>query len=233
MAPLIPKHAPDLQPITADELREGLEVPIAEAAPISARAPALLAAYRYHRSISHDGRPWPTCSARTAFRCAQRDVDLGIERVPPVMPPVASSDAAADEPRTQLKALIAFPALAMVPQRVQPWQANAGAATRPAHTPGPWHRNIKPASKYPVVWSGRNTHVAAIVPGAPRRSGSDAGMSEEEQEANINLIVAAPDLLFALKSLVEDVGDYLAWERPCLALDTAQAAIARAEGRQS
>lgn len=30
----------------------------------------------------------------------------------------------------------------------------------PKHTPGPWHRNIPPASKYPIVFSGRNAHVA-------------------------------------------------------------------------
>src|SRR5690349_9189461 len=33
------------------------------------------------------------------------------------------------------------------------------------HTPGPWHRNIKPATKYPTVWSGRNLHVAYVSTG--------------------------------------------------------------------
>ncbi|MCA3185983.1 hypothetical protein [Cupriavidus sp.] len=54
------------------------------------------------------------------------------------------------------------------------------------HTPGPWHRNIRPATKYPVVWSGRNKHVLAI---------KTIGLTEEEIEANINLAASAPDLL--------------------------------------
>lgn len=36
------------------------------------------------------------------------------------------------------------------------------------------------------------------------------------------------DLLSALKLLVADVADYEAWQRPCHALDVANAAIARA-----
>ena len=28
-----------------------------------------------------------------------------------------------------------------------------------SHTPGPWHRNIPPATKYNTVFAGRNTHV--------------------------------------------------------------------------
>jgi hypothetical protein len=98
------------------------------------------------------------------------------------------------------------------------------------HTPGPWHRNIKPASKYPVIWAGRNTHVAVLADGA-RHGGS---LPEEEQEANINLIAAAPELLEAL-SLAADslaVGDP---EREHAyvgeALRKARAAIAKAEGK--
>ena len=121
------------------------------------------------------------------------------------------------------------------------------------HTPGPWHRNIPPASKYPTVWSGRNTHVAAISPGAHRRSGNGCTMSEEEQEANINLIAAAPEMLAALKvaecfkrlgytqqavraleaegitiPLVPPFGNDLA----NYATEQMRAAIAKAEGRQ-
>jgi hypothetical protein len=61
------------------------------------------------------------------------------------------------------------------------------------HTPGPWHRNIKPATKYSTVWSGRNKHVAAV---------TVSGLSPEEVEANISLIAAAPELLAALKALM-------------------------------
>lgn len=62
------------------------------------------------------------------------------------------------------------------------------------HTPGPWHRNIRPAVKYPVVWSGRNKHVLAI---------KTIGLTEEEIEANICLAATAPDLL-AFAKLVLD-----------------------------
>lgn len=100
------------------------------------------------------------------------------------------------------------------------------------HTPGPWHRNIPPASKYPTVWAGRNTHVAAISPGAPRRSGNGCSMSEEEQEANINLIAAAPEILAALKVMVEAYGEAEvdAADQPSMVRE-AMRAIAKAEGR--
>jgi hypothetical protein len=54
------------------------------------------------------------------------------------------------------------------------------------HTKGPWHRNIKPATKYSVVFAGRNTHVARVIVD---------GLTPDEVEANINLIAAAPELL--------------------------------------
>lgn len=60
------------------------------------------------------------------------------------------------------------------------------------HTQGEWARNIKPASKYNTIYAGRNTHVAQL---------ATSGLSEEEIEANCNLIVAAPELLEALEKL--------------------------------
>lgn len=64
------------------------------------------------------------------------------------------------------------------------------------HTPGPWHRNIKPGTKYPTVFAGRNTHVArAVVDGLP----------PEQVEANVDLIAAAPALLDALIEMVDAV----------------------------
>lgn len=64
------------------------------------------------------------------------------------------------------------------------------------HTPGPWHRNIPPATKYVVVWSGRNTHVAKLC--------DDSRVSAEEAEANIDLITAAPELLEVLREIIAD-----------------------------
>lgn len=102
------------------------------------------------------------------------------------------------------------------------------------HTPGPWHRNIKPASKYPTVWAGRNTHVASLL---GHRDGGNNRLSEEELEANIDLIATAPELLTALKTLLkanDDVQTALAdgpdvpgWDRS--ALPKAQAAVTEAE----
>jgi len=66
------------------------------------------------------------------------------------------------------------------------------------HTPGPWHRNIKPARKYGVIFAGRNTHVARL---------AVEGLADDEIEANCDLITAAPDLLAALKWAVARVPD--------------------------
>ena len=58
------------------------------------------------------------------------------------------------------------------------------------HTPGPWHRNIKPTRKYGTIFAGRNTHVAYLAVN---------GLSDDEIEDNCNLVTAAPDLLAALQ----------------------------------
>lgn len=62
--------------------------------------------------------------------------------------------------------------------------------------------------------------------------------SEETREANANLVAASPDLLAALKIMVEEaVDDWNGPLRPSLArgghaIEAARAAIACAEGRQ-
>jgi hypothetical protein len=61
------------------------------------------------------------------------------------------------------------------------------------HTPGPWGRNIRPVSKYPIVYAGRNTHIARVI---------TDGLEEAEAEANADLIAAAPDLLEALRGIL-------------------------------
>lgn len=88
------------------------------------------------------------------------------------------------------------------------------------HTPGPWSRNIKPATKYPTLFAGRNTHVCIV---------SVSGLPPETVEANLLLIRAAPDMLAALESLV--AGNYGQPQGVTVpALDIARAAIARATG---
>lgn len=63
-------------------------------------------------------------------------------------------------------------------------------ANETMHTPGPWSRNIPPASQYPVIFSGRNTHVAQVI---------TRGCPVDQVEANANLIAAAPELLAMLE----------------------------------
>jgi hypothetical protein len=115
-----------------------------------------------------------------------------------------------------------------------------------SHTPGPWHRNIKPARKYSTIFAGQNTHVAHL---------ATEGLRDEELEANCKLIAAAPELLDALINLLADVetlvsestgvyglhlnGDPAPWEELLeggrfewvTTLASAHAAIAKAEGR--
>jgi len=85
------------------------------------------------------------------------------------------------------------------------------------HTPGPWNRNIAPATKYCVIFAGRNEHIASI-----RHS-----KEGDEAEANHNLITAAPDLLDALEIALNEKptgAAYLVWE------SLAREAIAKARG---
>lgn len=97
------------------------------------------------------------------------------------------------------------------------------------HVPGPWHRNIKPATRYPVIFSGRNKHVCAL---------SVQGMTESEAEATLMLIQAAPDMLAALRAVTAELRQLHAHHyRDCTGdcpthavLHLADAAIAKAEG---
>lgn len=66
-------------------------------------------------------------------------------------------------------------------------------------TPGGWNRNVKPASHYPVIFAGRNTHVAQIV---------SKFIPEAQQEANCDAIAQVPALLaevIALRELIEEL----------------------------
>jgi len=85
------------------------------------------------------------------------------------------------------------------------------------YTPGPWHRNIRAGGKYPVVFAGRNTHVAMAT----------QQPSPEETEANIDLIAAAPTMLDALLAIC-DSGVALAEPLERVLLD----AIAKAKGER-
>lgn len=90
------------------------------------------------------------------------------------------------------------------------------------HTPGPWHRNIPPATKYVTVYAGRNTHVTYV---------ATQYLTPEEVEANINLIAAAPELLERLKQAVEMIKD-LRNEHHTVNITGLNATIAKAEGEK-
>jgi hypothetical protein len=73
------------------------------------------------------------------------------------------------------------------------------------HTKGPWGRNIPPASKYPIIFggpTGNHSHVAQVL---------SRGLPPSEVEANADLIAAAPDLLAALRWIVEFCDEHLEW----------------------
>jgi hypothetical protein len=93
------------------------------------------------------------------------------------------------------------------------------------HTGQTWHRNIKPASKYPIIFADRNTHVAQAV---------TRGLSEAEIEANTDLIAAAPELLAALIDCKDALAGHVAYDdtdsAECEAYHAARAAIAKAKG---
>lgn len=95
------------------------------------------------------------------------------------------------------------------------------------HTPGPWHRNIRANGKYPVVFAGRNTHVALV----------QQAKTPDETEANIDLVAAAPELLEALERAARTIevlktfcGVPLTVVRAAETEHVIEAAIAKARG---
>lgn len=110
------------------------------------------------------------------------------------------------------------------------WKMNTLSNGAAEHTPGPWHRNIPPATKYNTVFAGRNTHIAHL---------NRIGLSPEEVEANCNLIAAAPEMLEAAKRTVLLIatvrnicGDKTAeWLMEQESYKLSVVAIAKAEGR--
>lgn len=102
------------------------------------------------------------------------------------------------------------------------------------HTPAPWYRNIN--SKYPIYaerTAGKKDwlYIANII------QGERAGTSEAEQEANLRLITAAPELLEALELIsqyytrLESEGDsYELRMRKCEAWGAVKDSIKKARG---
>lgn len=103
----------------------------------------------------------------------------------------------------------------------------------PKHTPTPWRLSESDAaviladdhsddSDYPYA-------VALCQPCVPLNGDEDYG---QFNAARIVLAVNGhDDLVAALKLLVADVKGYAAWDRPCHALEVAEAALAKVEGQ--
>ena len=101
------------------------------------------------------------------------------------------------------------------------------------HTPGQWQACKDAACPCGAIWdaSGKIHLCTAFDETALGMDAfaSDIGVSRVERIANARLIAAAPDLLAACKSMLEQADDYggLAYE---VAHEAARVAIARAKG---
>lgn len=60
------------------------------------------------------------------------------------------------------------------------------------HTPTPWHRNIRADGRHPIIWAGRNTHIAQVL--------GHKELPAHEIEANIDYIVNCVNNYDALQS---------------------------------
>jgi len=106
-------------------------------------------------------------------------------------------------------------------------------ATKVMHTPGPWWCTEEYQPR-----SGDRFFIDANIGSSARRDETtvaeiiiDPLMGDGEPSANARLVAAAPELLAALKSLVDVLNDDLNSDQ-CAAWDTAVAAIVKAEGAQ-
>lgn len=91
-----------------------------------------------------------------------------------------------------------------------------------AHTPGPWKAYV---GRRPSVYAEGYGNINLLT----TRNGFQKGTSPrglEQAKADANLIAAAPELLEALKEML----DLYIWDSD--ASDRAKAVIAKAEGRQ-
>ena len=88
-----------------------------------------------------------------------------------------------------------------------------------------WHRNIKPASKYAIIFTGKapnHKHVAQVL---------SSGLTDDEVESNCNLIAAAPELLDALQNLVWRYEEYAdSGDEECEFMEAARKALNKADG---
>ena len=86
---------------------------------------------------------------------------------------------------------------------------------------GDWHRNIPPVTRYPIIFAGRNTHIARII---------TEGLSPEEAEANTNLIVASPKMYLALKEARNYILEFGSDKDMAPVIELIDQALAKADG---
>jgi hypothetical protein len=110
----------------------------------------------------------------------------------------------------------------------------SGNQSKPVNkfTPGPWAVKVDQLGSPHVVAGERVLFLALQTVGV---RGSLAGLPEGEVLANVELAVAAPDLLAALESLLKvfnryEHGDTLSIKERNAARNAVQAAIAKARG---
>lgn len=113
--------------------------------------------------------------------------------------------------------------------------SNVFGKTSGEHTPGPWFLE-PPSEQTPHIWiSAPTSSVIAKIEICDYDDGEGEHLTGEDW-ANADLIAAAPDLLEALKDLLEDTQhrDHDCGDDPenCPVL-RARAAIAKAEGRDN
>jgi len=92
------------------------------------------------------------------------------------------------------------------------------------HTPGPWRAEMNGFCRMAVI-DKKYRYLTY-------KAGSDR-MSDEELEANANLIAAAPDLLEALKRMFSTIEDSHIPGAPGSPIEMARAAIDKATGESA
>lgn len=88
--------------------------------------------------------------------------------------------------------------------------------TTATHSPAPWKREIRFG---PWIVDANGATVVTL---------ANASLAEPVTDANANLIAAAPDLLAALKGMLDQPEDPINYDRMMM---QAEAAIAKAEGK--
>lgn len=110
----------------------------------------------------------------------------------------------------------------------------SGSAPCSAFSPGPWHQGTRGPNGCPIIGDAKHTMVCML-------AHTDKQPEQRERaEANAQLIAAAPELLEALKGIVEEYDRDLSdrtIEEDCAAIEAryrrAREVIAKATGKET